>query len=75
MQIKIGFTQNSRELHINSEKGHDEVVQQVRDFLADNNPAALLELDGAKGEHHMVVREHVAYVEVGSAAKGAVGFL
>ena len=75
MQIKIGFTQNSRELQITSEKSQDEVIDQVRTFLADTNPAGTLELEGLKGARHIVLREHVAYVEVGSAPQSAVGFL
>lgn len=75
MQIKIGFNQNSRELQIASEKSQEEVVNQVREFLGDTNPARLLELEGTKGEHHLIVRGEVAYVEVGSTAKSAVGFI
>lgn len=75
MQIKIGFTHNTRELQITSEKTQDEVLDQVRNFLADTNPAGTLELEGLKGTRHIVLREHVAYVEVGSASQGTVGFL
>ncbi|MBF0581251.1 MULTISPECIES: DUF3107 domain-containing protein [Corynebacterium] len=75
MQIKIGFTHNNRELQIVSERNHDEVLAEVREFLQDSTPTRVLELETNKGDRHLVLREHVAYVEVGTAAKGTVGFL
>jgi len=47
----------------------------VREFLQDSTPTRVLELETNKGDRHLVLREHVAYVEVGTAAKGTVGFL
>ena len=75
MQIKIGFTQNSRELVITSEAEQDAVLPQIREFLGSENPRQVLQLEGAKGSQFLVLREQVAYVEVGSSAKNAVGFL
>lgn len=75
MQIKIGFIHNTRELQIVSENDHDAVLSEVRSFLEDSTPTRVLELTSAKGDTHLVVREQVAYVEVGSASKGTVGFL
>ena len=75
MQIKIGFTQHSRELQIISSQDQEDVMKDVRAFLGSTNATEVLELESAKGDRHLVLREHVAYVEVGNSSKGTVGFL
>lgn len=75
MQIKIGFAHQSRELLVTSPQPQEDIVEQVRQFLQNQNPGAVLELEGAKGERFVLVREHVAYVEVGTPARSSVGFI
>lgn len=73
MQIKIGFKHNSRELSIQTEKGQDEVVNQLQQFLGSQDDTIVVE--GAKGARYLLVRDEVAYVEFGAENKHSVGFI
>ncbi|OFT89997.1 DUF3107 domain-containing protein [Corynebacterium sp. HMSC28B08] len=73
MQIKIGFKHNSRELNITTEKGQEEVVNQLQQFLGSQDDTTVVE--GAKGARFLLVRDQVAYVEFGAENKTSVGFI
>ena len=73
MQIKIGFKHNSRELNITTEKGQEEVVNQLQQVLGSQDDTTVVE--GAKGARFLLVRDQVAYVEFGAENKTSVGFI
>lgn len=80
MQIKVGFVHNARELAITIDtsneqsKSQDEYVTEIQNFLASGGSETLI-IEGAKGTRYVLVREQVAYVEVGAEAKNSVGFV
>lgn len=75
MQIKIGFIHNAREVVLESNEAQDELVQKIETFLGDAQGKQTLTLTSAKGARVILVREKVAYVELGSQTKNSVGFL
>ncbi|KAB1504152.1 DUF3107 domain-containing protein [Corynebacterium sp. 320] len=75
MQIKIGFVHNARELVLESEESQDAVVERVETFLASTQDNATLSLSSSKGAKVVLVRDKIAYVEVGTETKNSVGFL
>lgn len=68
MEIKIGIQQSARELSIESDLDAAAVAQLVRDA------GDVLELTDTKGRLLIVKVDKIAYVEVGTATAGAVGF-
>lgn len=77
MQIKIGFVHNNRELVIatDGEGSQDTIVSQLEEFLANGEPHATFTLEGVRGARYILVREQIAYVEVGAQTKNSVGFI
>ncbi|MDN6706531.1 DUF3107 domain-containing protein [Corynebacterium glyciniphilum] len=77
MDIKVGFVDNPRDLVITSADEQDAVVAEVEKFLASEEagPAGTLTLKDNKGSVFVIVRDQVAYVEVGSSAQRPVGFI
>ncbi|MEJ6549465.1 MULTISPECIES: DUF3107 domain-containing protein [unclassified Corynebacterium] len=77
MDIKVGFVDNPRDLVITSGDEQDAVLAQVETFLAaeDAGSAHTLTLKDNKGSVFVIVRDQVAYVEVGSSAQRPVGFI
>jgi hypothetical protein len=74
MDIKVGFVSSPRDLVINSkDEDRDALLGRVEEFLGQDS--GLLKLEDAKGAVVVVVREQVAYIEVGAAAARAVGFI
>lgn len=73
MDIKIGFNNNPRELVIASE-GTPETVAPVISEALNAGDNRILELKDAKGRTFFIATGDVAYVEVGTANKGHVGF-
>jgi uncharacterized ferredoxin-like protein len=74
MDIKVGFVNNPRDLVIASSEEQETVAAQVEELLADGNDKNTLTLKDNKGSVYVIVREQVAYVEVGTSAQRPVGF-
>ncbi|WP_370659509.1 DUF3107 domain-containing protein [Corynebacterium pseudokroppenstedtii] len=75
MEIKIGFTDNPRELVINAKGKKEEITNQINDALSKPTDAsAVLAIDDAKGHTHLIRRAAIAYVEIGSESARPVGF-
>lgn len=75
MQIKIGFIHNAREIVLETKETQDELAKKIESFLGNAAGEETLTLESAKGARVILVREKVAYVELGSEAKNSVGFL
>lgn len=74
MDIKIGFVSSPRDLVVSSkDEDRDALLARVEEFLGKDS--GVLKLEDSKGAVVVVVREQVAYVEVGAAAARAVGFI
>lgn len=72
MEVKIGVTDSSRELVINSAQTPDEVEELVAAAL--DKGTGLLALADEKGRRFLVQPAKVAYVEIGAADSRRVGF-
>lgn len=73
MDIKVGFVASPRDIVINSKEDRDSLITRVEEFLAAD--AGTLKLEDSKGAVVILVRDQVAYIEVGAAAARAVGFI
>jgi hypothetical protein len=74
MDIKVGFVSSPRDLVISSkDEDRDALLSRVEEFLGQDS--GVLKLEDAKGAVVVVVREQVAYIEIGAAAARAVGFI
>jgi len=74
MDIKVGFVSSPRDLVINSkDEDRDALLGRVEEFLGKDS--GVLKLEDSKGAVVVVVREQVAYIEVGAAVARAVGFI
>jgi hypothetical protein len=72
MDIKVGFTENPRELVIAAADNREEVLSKISEAI--QGEKGILELTDSKGHTFFVNVEEIAYVEVGSANRPAVGF-
>lgn len=72
MEVKIGISDSPRELVIASSQTPDEVGKLVSDALGDSG--GVLSLEDEKGRKYLVPAAKLAYVEIGAAASGRVGF-
>lgn len=72
MDIKIGFTENPRELVIAAGEDREELVSKISKEL--QSERGILELTDAKGHTFFINSAEVAYVEVASSSRPAVGF-
>ncbi|GFG68676.1 DUF3107 domain-containing protein [Mycolicibacter senuensis] len=72
MEVKIGVTDSSRELVINSAQTPDEVEELVTAALGKGTD--LLALTDEKGRRFLVQAAKIAYVEIGAADSRRVGF-
>lgn len=72
MEVKIGVQHASREIVVDSEQGHDSIIESVRTALAENE--GVLVLADAKGRTVMIPVEKLAYVEIGEETARKVGF-
>ncbi len=71
MEVKIGVQYATRELVVET----DETAESVEKLLADAVAAdGILALSDTKGRRIIVPAAKVAYVEIGTAAAGTVGF-
>ncbi|MDD7813539.1 DUF3107 domain-containing protein [Mycolicibacter sinensis] len=75
VEVKIGVTDSSRELVINSAQTPDEVEELVATALAQGpGNGGLLSLTDEKGRRFLVQTAKIAYVEIGIADSRRVGF-
>ncbi|AKE41957.1 Protein of uncharacterised function (DUF3107) [Corynebacterium kutscheri] len=72
MDIKIGFTDNPRELVISTSAAQDEVVAQVSKAL--KNDFELFDFTDDQGRRYLIRNTQIAYVEVGTTNARTVGF-
>lgn len=73
MDIKVGFVASPRDIVINSTEDRDALITRVEEFLS--SATGTLKLEDGKGAVVILVRDQVAYVEVGAAAARSVGFI
>lgn len=72
MEVKIGISDSPRELVIASSQTPEEVEALVSGAL--NGSGGVLSLEDEKGRKYLVQATKVAYVEIGTASGGRVGF-
>ncbi len=72
MEVKIGVSESSRELVVNSAQSPDEVEKLVAQALSGKD--GVLALVDEKGRKYLVQAAKVAYVEIGPADSRKVGF-
>ena len=75
MDIKVGFVNNPRDLVITSAEKQDAVAAQVEELLTEGNEKSTLTLKDNKGSVFVIVRDQVAYIEVGTSEQRPVGFI
>lgn len=71
MEVKIGVQHATRELLVETDESTEAVEKVVTDALA---AGGTLTLTDNKGRRTVVPVEKLAYVEIGSATLGQVGF-
>ena len=72
MEVKIGVQFGARELTIDVAEDSDAIEKAVSKAL--NDEGGLLSLQDAKGRRVLVPTARLAYVELGPATGGQVGF-
>jgi polysaccharide deacetylase 2 family uncharacterized protein YibQ len=72
VEVKIGVQNATRELVLDSSDSATDIEKNVAKALADDN--GILTLNDAKGRTVLVPVQKLAYVEIGSATTGQVGF-
>ncbi|MBF6211056.1 DUF3107 domain-containing protein [Nocardia puris] len=72
MEVKIGIADSPRELVIVSGQTPDEVEALVSDALS--GTSGVVALTDEKGRKFLIQASKVAYVEIGTATGGRVGF-
>ncbi len=70
MEVKIGVLHSTRELTIESNQTPEAIGQAVAAAGAEG----ILRLDDVKGSQILVPAANLAYVEIGAARRGGVGF-
>ncbi|MDH2455495.1 DUF3107 domain-containing protein [Corynebacterium bovis] len=73
MEIKVGFVHSPRELSVNTEGEQADLVSRLQGFLDGDDRTTVVE--DTKGSRHILVREQVAYIEVGTSSPRTVGFI
>lgn len=72
MEVKIGISDSPRELVINSSQTPDEVEALVSGAF--KGEGGVMTLTDEKGRKYLIQAAKVAYVEIGAATSGRVGF-
>ncbi|AVH22538.1 DUF3107 domain-containing protein [Nocardia cyriacigeorgica] len=72
MEVKIGISDSPRELVITSSQTPDEVEALVSGALSGDS--GVVSLTDEKGRKFLIQAAKVAYVEIGTATGGRVGF-
>ncbi|MFV8381085.1 DUF3107 domain-containing protein [Corynebacterium hindlerae] len=73
MDIKIGFSDNPRELTLSTDTPKEELQARVAEVLSQDG--GVLELSDERGRTFLVRGARIAYVEFGAAASRPVGFV
>lgn len=73
MDIKVGFVASPRDIVINSKEDRDALLARVEEFLATDS--GTLKLEDTKGAVTLLVRDQVAFIEVGASSARTVGFI
>lgn len=73
MEVKIGVSDNPRELVLSSIQTQDEVEKLVSEALAGDS--SVLALEDEKGRRFVVPSAKIAYAEIGAKDARPVGFL
>ncbi|MDO3395804.1 DUF3107 domain-containing protein [Nocardioides cremeus] len=71
MEVKIGIQQAQRELSIETDETAEQVQQQVATAV---ESGGVVTLTDTKGRTVLVPAAKLAYVEIGTASVGTVGF-
>ncbi|GGU17953.1 DUF3107 domain-containing protein [Nocardioides albus] len=71
MEVKIGVQQAARELVVETEESSESVEKLIADALGGG---AVLALTDSKGRKVIVPTDKLAYIEIGPAKVGKVGF-
>ena len=71
MEVKIGIQQAQRELSVETDETAEQVQQQVATAV---ESGGVVTLTDTKGRTVLVPAAKLAYVEIGTAAVGTVGF-
>jgi len=71
MQVTVGIQNYAREVKVDTELSEAELTSAVQAALADGTPLVLTD---AKGNTTFVPGSSIAYVEIGTEEKRAVGF-
>ncbi|MGZ8176647.1 DUF3107 domain-containing protein [Williamsia sp. SKLECPSW1] len=72
VDVKIGISDSSRELLVQTDQTSDDVHAAVEAALSGKE--SLLRLTDDKGARYLIPVTKIAYVEVGSAERPRVGF-
>lgn len=73
MEVKVGITDSSRELVVNSTQTVEEVEEQARAAFEKGDNATFT-LTDEKGRKYLVQSSKISYVEIGPADPRKVGF-
>ncbi|WP_168581995.1 DUF3107 domain-containing protein [Gephyromycinifex aptenodytis] len=71
MEVKIGVQHVSREISLETDAAAQEVEEAVEKALSSGSALRLMD---SKGNLSIVPAASIAYVEIGAAKKGGVGF-
>ncbi|QQE51876.1 DUF3107 domain-containing protein [Corynebacterium urealyticum] len=77
MQLKIGFINSQRELAIDLDKNEvkqAELVEELQNFLTDGTATTTV-VEDARGTKTVLLREQIAYIQVGAEKPRSVGFI
>lgn len=72
MEIKIGVSDNPRELVVSSQDSHDEVEARITEALSSSD--GLLTLTDDQGRRFVLPAAKICYVEIGVPDSRRVGF-
>lgn len=73
MDIKIGFSDNPRELAITVSNSQEEVQQKVAEALGQES--GTLQLNDDRGRTYLIRASRISYVEIGASHARPVGFV
>jgi hypothetical protein len=70
VEVKIGVLHSTRELTLESQ----DTPESIEEAVTSARTQGFLRLDDVKGSRILVPAENLAYVEIGAARRGGVGF-
>lgn len=72
MEVKVGISESPRELVLSSSQSPEEVAELVSEGL--RSKSGVVSLTDEKGRKYLIQASKLAYVEIGPASGGRVGF-